>query len=313
MKNNLIIVFATVLGIALVFLISFFATTGFWQMPSRVMCTQEAKLCSDGSYVGRTGPHCEFAKCPEDVTASWNTAIDPQKGTAFRYPENLSTQYINTVDWPPKIQILQESFTCTEAGSSTDRAGRTEQQIINGNTYCVTEVTEGAAGSMYTQYAYAFPKSNRVVILTFSLRFLQCQNYDEAERNACENERSTFAIDSTLDRIARTLSITTISQGGGIEGTVLIGPNCPGPIGTPECQDKPYSTSLAVTTPDDSNIVAQIASDENGKFVVWVPAGEYMIRSYPVANILPYCSSDRISVISGTVTKVTVQCDTGIR
>jgi hypothetical protein len=29
-----------------------------------VACTQEAKLCSDGSAVGRTGPNCEFAPCP---------------------------------------------------------------------------------------------------------------------------------------------------------------------------------------------------------------------------------------------------------
>jgi len=29
------------------------------------VCTQEAKLCSDGSYVGRTGPNCEFAACPQ--------------------------------------------------------------------------------------------------------------------------------------------------------------------------------------------------------------------------------------------------------
>jgi len=31
---------------------------------AQVYCTQEAKLCSDGSYVGRTGPNCEFNKCP---------------------------------------------------------------------------------------------------------------------------------------------------------------------------------------------------------------------------------------------------------
>jgi len=29
-----------------------------------VACTLEAKLCLDGSYVGRVGPKCEFAKCP---------------------------------------------------------------------------------------------------------------------------------------------------------------------------------------------------------------------------------------------------------
>ena len=39
-----------------------------WQLSKkgleRVACTLEAKLCPDGSAVGRTGPKCEFAKCP---------------------------------------------------------------------------------------------------------------------------------------------------------------------------------------------------------------------------------------------------------
>lgn len=28
------------------------------------MCTTDAKLCPDGSAVGREGPNCEFAACP---------------------------------------------------------------------------------------------------------------------------------------------------------------------------------------------------------------------------------------------------------
>ena len=32
--------------------------------PSQGVCTQEAKVCPDGSSVGRTGPNCEFAPCP---------------------------------------------------------------------------------------------------------------------------------------------------------------------------------------------------------------------------------------------------------
>jgi hypothetical protein len=31
-------------------------------------CTQEAKICPDGSSVGRTGPNCAFAPCPGDTT-----------------------------------------------------------------------------------------------------------------------------------------------------------------------------------------------------------------------------------------------------
>ncbi len=32
--------------------------------PGGVVCTKDAKLCPDGSSVGRTGPSCEFAPCP---------------------------------------------------------------------------------------------------------------------------------------------------------------------------------------------------------------------------------------------------------
>ena len=38
----------------------------FFAEKEAVFCTQEAKLCSDGSYVGRTGPKCEFSVCPKE-------------------------------------------------------------------------------------------------------------------------------------------------------------------------------------------------------------------------------------------------------
>lgn len=30
-----------------------------------IVCSSDAKLCPDGSYVGRVGPRCEFAECPK--------------------------------------------------------------------------------------------------------------------------------------------------------------------------------------------------------------------------------------------------------
>lgn len=30
-----------------------------------VACTMDAKMCPDGTFVGRTGPMCEFEKCPD--------------------------------------------------------------------------------------------------------------------------------------------------------------------------------------------------------------------------------------------------------
>ncbi len=45
-----------------------------WNKP--VACTEEAKLCPDGSGVGRTGPNCEFAPCPGEECSS-NTDCVP--------------------------------------------------------------------------------------------------------------------------------------------------------------------------------------------------------------------------------------------
>lgn len=43
-----------------------------------IACTMEAKLCPDGkTYVGRTGPNCEFAKCP-DAGGSANPTCIPR-------------------------------------------------------------------------------------------------------------------------------------------------------------------------------------------------------------------------------------------
>jgi len=34
--------------------------------PEPIVCTMDAKLCSDGSYVGRVPPACDFAPCPKE-------------------------------------------------------------------------------------------------------------------------------------------------------------------------------------------------------------------------------------------------------
>lgn len=56
----LVILFAVVLGGTALF----YAKERLNRPPEQIACTMEAKLCSDGSYVGRVPPKCEFAKCP---------------------------------------------------------------------------------------------------------------------------------------------------------------------------------------------------------------------------------------------------------
>ncbi len=183
-----------------------------WNLNSRtvrqVACTMEAKLCPDGSYVGRTGLNCEFALCPVANTQNWEIFSDIRKGIKFQYPKQLPFKYIYTIDWPPQIQILNNPFSCAEAGTETDRAGGTIKEPINGQTYCVTKETQGAAGSIYTMYAYAFPfEQNKTAIFTFSLRFSQCANYEDPNKAECETERASFDTNLVISQIASTLIV----------------------------------------------------------------------------------------------------------
>ena len=40
-----------------------------------VACTMEAKICPDGTAVGRTGPNCEFAECPQSQATSTSGGV----------------------------------------------------------------------------------------------------------------------------------------------------------------------------------------------------------------------------------------------
>lgn len=58
--------FIIVMAVVLLAIIwAFFALNKQVAQPIQPLaCTQEAKQCPDGSYVGHTGPKCEFAACP---------------------------------------------------------------------------------------------------------------------------------------------------------------------------------------------------------------------------------------------------------
>jgi len=144
---------------------------------------------------------------PTDLeTLTWVTYTDPSGSYSFKYPEQLETKYISTEDWPPVVQLTEGAFTCTEAGVSTSRAGVTNKVTIGGKEFCVTQVREGAAGSVYTMYAFATEINGRVPIFTFSLKSVQCANYDEPQRTECDEEGNSFDINQVTGKIVNTFS-----------------------------------------------------------------------------------------------------------
>lgn len=58
------------------------------QPPAPVACTLEAKLCPDGSYVGRVAPSCQFAPCPQAAElTTWRQYTDDEAGFSLALPE----------------------------------------------------------------------------------------------------------------------------------------------------------------------------------------------------------------------------------
>lgn len=66
----ILVIILVLTGIAYVLATAAAKHTGAPQKPEQVACTMDAKLCPDGSYVGRQGPNCEFAACPGTASTS---------------------------------------------------------------------------------------------------------------------------------------------------------------------------------------------------------------------------------------------------
>lgn len=61
MNKSLIVLIIIIASATLMYIISGFAKV------TPTACTKEAKICPDGSSVGRSGPKCEFAQCPATI------------------------------------------------------------------------------------------------------------------------------------------------------------------------------------------------------------------------------------------------------
>ncbi len=72
----------------------------------------------------------------------------------------------------------------------------------------MTRQAEGAAGSTYTTYSYRFVKGDDLETLSFTLRTVQCLNYDEPKQSACQREQASFDPNALADQIAQTVTHT---------------------------------------------------------------------------------------------------------
>lgn len=126
-----------------------------------------------------------------DLYEGWSEVS--ANGLTFRYPDPFPGSYVSAATWPPEVERTA-GYACDEG---TNQFFHTEEKVINGTTYCLSKVSEGAAGSTYIDYEYA----KEGIKVSFSLRFPQCANYDKPQQDECLVEQDTFESDTLADRI----------------------------------------------------------------------------------------------------------------
>ncbi len=111
--------------------------------PGAIFCTQEAKQCPDGSYVGRTGPKCEFSPCPQTSASEFNKPVTVRVNEKVIFSDSLSLtlQEINDSRCKPGVQCIWQGelsavFSANINGSLREiRLGTVNNEKVNLNNY----------------------------------------------------------------------------------------------------------------------------------------------------------------------------------
>ena len=131
---------------------------------------------------------------------------------------DLNTEYIGSQDWkvnivneeenyPPKFKITEGQIDCKITSSESGLLTRTAKRRIDGRIYYIESTSEGAAGTIYTLYAYSTIKNGSLITVSCVIRYPQCINYSEPQRTECANERGTFDLDKIIGYIVKNLSV----------------------------------------------------------------------------------------------------------
>ena len=145
--------------------------------PEQIACTEEAKICPDGSAVGRTGQSCAFAECPTPSTTTPTTnpatprAPEPTKPQLVAYG-NVFIQTGETIAFPdvtvtllriPEDSRCASDVTCMWAGTL-----KAEFLVVVGSKQSTTSIELGKSATINNVTltlisASPYPKSTKQI------------------------------------------------------------------------------------------------------------------------------------------------------
>jgi len=111
-------------GLLITVLIAVFTAGGYlgykYLLSHQKGCTLEARLCPDGTSVGRSGPNCEFSPCP--TLKPENTPTVTQEGTVFGklcYPSDFLPPGEIVAKDQISGKIYSQAYISTRSGGKT--------------------------------------------------------------------------------------------------------------------------------------------------------------------------------------------------
>ncbi|MFA6252511.1 MAG: PsbP-related protein [Candidatus Paceibacterota bacterium] len=106
----------------------------------------------------------------------WKTYINNDFGFEFKYPTYTFAQ-----KGEPEISVSNcDGVSCSEGKSNW----RKKVVIINGNTYCLSEYGEAAAGTHWNTYNYSIAKNNKCINISFTIKS-SCGGYEGSQYDEC--------------------------------------------------------------------------------------------------------------------------------
>lgn len=191
-----------IVSVVLFLLIIGGASAGYFlilnKQPQQTACTMEAKICPDGSSVGRTGPKCEFSPCPTakpetNPTATWITYRNPKYGFSIKYPPD----FVVNDNQDQEIEIYKSG---TETPSGPQEGGfEWARFIIKPNIKLDPEVDSAYStakeGKTFSTDSNLIEYGRNILTQTFSDTkfYFNCYLYQaEADINLCNQILSTF-------------------------------------------------------------------------------------------------------------------------
>lgn len=243
------------------------------------VCTLEAKICPDGSAVGRTGPNCEFAQCPASAatTTTSNEAASIGKAVRINGTSIVVLELLEDSRCPADVQ-------CIQAGTVRVRA---------------------ALDAYNRDFTFVLGQPQAVGNATITLVSVQ-----PSEKHA------GVVVNPNQYRFMFSVERTGQAAKGLLSGALSIGPNCPVEQAGVPCNPTPEAYAahkVFIYTSDKKTLLYTLTPDAQGKFSIPLSTGEYVVDVAHQAVGGVSGAPAVVHITSNITTNITISIDTGIR